>query len=490
MSLINIVNLTFGYDGAADNIFENVSFQLDTSWRLGFTGRNGRGKTTFLRLLMGAYAYRGTIAADAAFDYFPYDVSDKSRDTLDVLTDAAPDAPQWAIMRELSLLALDEGILYRPFETLSNGEQTKALLAALFLREGQFLLIDEPTNHLDAAARQTVSTYLRAKSGFILVSHDRAFMDACVDHILAINRTNIEVQRGNFSSWQANKQMRDDFELAENTRLKKDMRRLEESAKRTAKWSDNVEKSKIGSHAGDRGFIGHKSAKMMKRSKSIETRRQDAAADKAALLKNIDTADSLKLSPLAFHAERLAELAHVSVLYGEHCACADVNLTIRRGARIALQGRNGSGKSSVLKLLAGQVLSHTGDFWRGSGLIVSYVPQDTSFLSGSLTDYARDCGIEESLFKAILRKLDFARAQFDKDMHDFSEGQKKKTLIARSLCERAHLYVWDEPLNFIDVMSRMQIEELILAYAPTLLFVEHDAAFVDAVATETVLLGE
>ena len=490
MALINIANLTFGYDGSYENVFENVSFRLDTAWRLGFTGRNGRGKTTFLKLLMGAYEYRGTIAADVRFQYFPFDVPDMAVHTLAVIQSVAPDAPDWAVVRELSKLDMPDEVLYRPFETLSNGERTKALLAALFLNENAFLLIDEPTNHLDAAARRLVGDYLRGKSGFILVSHDRTFMDACADHILAINRMDIEVQRGKFSTWQANKQLQDEFELAENARLKKDIKRLDEAAKRTAKWSDDVEKSKIGGHAPDRGFIGHKSAKMMKRAKSVEARRQNAAADKESLLRNIDTAESLKLAPLTYHGERLVSLENVSVLYGAHVACAGIDLVIRRGERVALIGRNGSGKSSLLKLIAGAEagLAHTGAFWRGSGLIVSYVPQDTSFLSGDLTSYARNCGVDESLFKAILRKLDFSREQFDKDMRDFSEGQKKKTLLARSLCEKAHLYVWDEPLNFIDVLSRMQIEALIREYKPTLVFVEHDAAFVSNVATESLLL--
>jgi lincosamide and streptogramin A transport system ATP-binding/permease protein len=120
--------------------------------------------------------------------------------------------------------------------------------------------------------------------------------------------------------------------------------------------------------------------------------------------------------------------------------------------------------------------------------VISYVPQDASFLAGRLSDFASEHKLDESLFKAILRKLDFSRAQFEKDMRDFSGGQKKKVLIAKSLCEKAHLYVWDEPLNFIDVFSRMQIEELLLSCRSTVLFVEHDSAFVDAVATKKVAL--
>lgn len=137
-------------------------------------------------------------------------------------------------MRELSYLDVDADVLWRPFETLSNGEQTKVLLAALFLNEGHFLLIDEPTNHLDTAAREKVSAYLQKKKGFILVSHDRCFLDGCVDHILSLNRNNIEVQSGNFSSFMRNFEQQQQFELSQNERLKKDIHRLQQSAQRTA----------------------------------------------------------------------------------------------------------------------------------------------------------------------------------------------------------------------------------------------------------------
>lgn len=383
-------------------------------------------------------------------------------------------------------------VLYRPFDTLSNGEQTKVLLAALFLKENHFLLIDEPTNHLDMNARQLVSDYLHTKNGYILVSHDRAFLDNCVDHILSINKTNIEIQKGNFSDWWENKQRQDQYELAENEKLKKDIKRLSESAKRTSNWSHEVEKTKNGTRNSgskvDKGYIGHKAAKMMKRSKSIEHRQQSAIDERSKLLKNVEHADSLKISQLAFHKNQLAELEHVSINYGDKTVCTDVSFTIEQGERIALAGRNGSGKSSILKLIYGEDIHYTGTFRKGSQLKISFVSQDTSHLQGNLTDYARSNGIDESLFKSILRKLDFSRVQFEKDISAFSGGQKKKVLIAKSLCEKVHLHIWDEPLNFIDVISRMQIEELLLEYSPTILFVEHDREFCQNIATKIVEL--
>ncbi|WP_027630374.1 ribosomal protection-like ABC-F family protein [Ruminiclostridium cellobioparum] len=495
MSLINVTNLTFAYDGSYDNIFENVSFQIDTDWKLGFTGRNGRGKTTFLNLLLGKYEYSGKISAKVNFEYFPFEVKNREINTIDVIEEICPDYVHWEVMRELSLLEVSDDVLYRPFSTLSNGEQTKVLLAALFLKENSFLLIDEPTNHLDMNARQIVSDYLKSKHGFILVSHDRAFLDNCVDHILSINKTNIEIQRGNFSSWWANKELQDNFELAENEKLKKDIQRLASAAKRTSDWSDRAEARKIGfdptkteKSAGRRPYEAAKAKKMMSRSKSIQERQQSAIEEKSRLLKNIENTEKLKISQLDYHSDRLAELDDVSIFYGEKTACRGVSFNIEKGDRIALSGRNGSGKSSLIKLICGEDISYTGTFRRASQLKISYVSQDTSHLKGNLTGYARENDIDESLFKAILRKLDFSRVQFEKDMSDFSGGQKKKVLIARSLCEKVHLHIWDEPLNFIDVLSRMQIEELLLEYTPTILFVEHDIEFRRNIAAKIVEL--
>lgn len=490
--MIKAENLTFTYPSGYEPVFENVNFQIDTDWKLGLVGRNGRGKTTLLNLLLRKYKYDGKIMHSVEFDYFPYPVSDKERITENLLQDICPRAEEWELLRELSYLDVDAEVLWRPFKTLSNGEQTKVLLAALFLNEGHFLLIDEPTTHLDSHAREKVAAYLKKKKGFILVSHDRRFLDGCVDHILSLNRASIEVQSGNFSSWIENFERQQKFEAAQNERLKKDISRLQQSAKRSSNWSDAVEKTKNGiRNSGskvDKGYIGHKAAKMMKRSKTIKARQQQALEQKSALLKNAETADDLKICPLEYHADLLVSFSDVSIIYDNIQICNPVSFEIHRGARVILDGKNGSGKSSLLKLLSNIPIAHNGTVTIGSGLVISYVPQDTSHFKGTLSEFAANNKIDESLFKAILRKLDIERIQFDKDIRNFSEGQKKKVLLAKSLCEPAHLYVWDEPLNFIDVYSRMQIEQLITKFSPTMLLVEHDAVFREEIATKIVSL--
>ncbi len=498
MSLICVSDLSFTYEGSYEPIFENVSFQIDTDWKLGFTGRNGRGKTTFLHLLKGDYEYNGSITTNVDFDYFPFPILNQEIDTLEIILERMPEIEFWRLKKELGKLHVKEDVLYRSFDTLSYGEQTKVLLGALFVRENKFLLIDEPTNHLDLEGRKLLGEYLNQKKGFLLVSHDRAFLDSCVDHMLCINRTNIQVQKGNFSTWYENKERQDSFELAEQERLKKEIGRLKEASRQARGWGDQVESTKIGkkslNYERNRDYVGEKSRRMQQRRKNLERRQEQAIEEKRGLLKNLETAETLRLEPISYHKETLVSARELVPGYGNKMVCSPVSFEVRQGSRILLQGENGCGKSSILKLIleqAGikedsQIRMIEGSLEIGSGLKISYISQTTAHLKGSLKEYAKMWQGEESLLKALLRKLDFSREQFDKNLEYYSEGQKKKVLIARSLCEKAHLYIWDEPLNYIDIYSRMQIEELIRIWSPTLLCVEHDRAFGADVGAETI----
>ena len=499
MASIIISNLSFRYDNSYDNIFENVSLSIDTNWKLGFIGRNGRGKTTFLNLLMGKYEYNGNISSNINFDYFPFEVKDKTKTPYEIAFEMNSNLEEyetWKIDREVSLLEMTPNeVLTRPFETLSKGEQTKVLLAILFLRENNFLLIDEPTNHLDVQSRVLVAEYLKNKKSFILVSHDRNFLDACVDHILAINRNNIEIQKGNFSSWWENKKLQDEFEIAENKKLKKEISRLERSARQTTRWSHQVEASKFrdtsqSDNRVDKGFVGSKAAKMAQRAKTAQIRKEKALDAKSKLLKNLDPAEELKLHPLIYKNKRLIDVSNLAIYYGENQVFEDISFVVENGDRIHLKGGNGTGKSSIIKLILGENLEHTGNVFVANDLKISYVSQDTSFLKGNLTEFAKNHNIDESLFKSILYKLDFSRIQFEKNIENYSEGQKKKVLIAKSLCEQADLYIWDEPLNYIDVLSRIQIEDVISNYSPTMIFVDHDELFSNKIATGVVQLDK
>lgn len=468
MSIISVNNLTFSYDTNYENIFENMSFEIDTDWKLGFIGRNGRGKTTFLKLLMEEYNHSGTISHSVKFDYFPFEV-DNSKSAVDIIKNTIAPFDKWEkemnqciamnseesmnrygelldlyinhdgyiieemIEKELNKLDVNLNVLTRPFYTLSNGERTKLLLSALFLKKNNFLLIDEPTNHLDMEGRKSLSEYLKSKKGFILVSHDRYFIDNTVNHILSINKNNIEVQKGNFSSWQLNKDRQDNFEINQNEKFKKDIKSLETSYRRTAGWSQMAEKSKIGDHVSDRGYVGHKAAKMMKRAKAIEFRKENLIEDKKKLLKNLEKNDSLKLFPITYTKDNLISIEDLSIQYESKDIFNDINFTVNQGDRVSLRGKNGCGKSSIIKLILGEKINHSVYIKLGSGLIISYVTQDADYLQGSFKDFIETENLDESLFKALLSKLDFNPNMFDKDLKKLSGGQKKKVLIAKSL---------------------------------------------------------
>ena len=260
--------------------------------------------------------------------------------------------------------------------------------------------------------------------------------------------------------------------------------KMKQDALRKQQWANKIESSKIGEHQGDRGYIGHMSARMAKRAKASESRRQRAIEEKSALLKDVEETPQLKLSALRYRLDRLAEFKNVALFYGEKQVCKEISFEINNGDKIAINGINGSGKSTLLRLIAGKHSDYCGIVNIRPDLTMSCVPQNTSFLKGSLNDFISDSNIDKTLFLTILRKMDFDRQQFDKKMENYSLGQKKKVVLARSLCQKAHLYLWDEPLNYIDLYSRLQIEQLLADSNITMVFVEHDSAFCNAVATK------
>ncbi len=512
MAQIQVTDLTFSYEGSAEEVFKHATFRIDTDWKLGLIGRNGKGKTTLLKLLMERYPYRGSISASTRFDYFPYELTDTDLDRTgaELAEEWKPQAESWQILIQMGELQMDAECLYRPFRTLSFGERTRVMLAVLFATENEFLLIDEPTNHLDGRARDIVRGYLGTKKGFILVSHDRDLLDAVCDHVLVLNRETIEVQTGNFSSWWENKERQDAFRQAENEKHLKEIGKLKAAADRSDRWAQKNENTKIGfdpskepdRNISTRSYIGARTKKMQARVKAYETRIGREIEEKEGLLNDIEHVVDLKIRPLRYHKEVLIDADDLSLRYegASQALFTGLRFQVRQGARVVLSGENGCGKSSLIHAILQKLrdpvdaeddrsgMHISGRLEVASGLTVSYVSQDTSFLFGSLRDFAYHRGFDESLFFAVLKNLDLGREQFFRNMEEYSEGQKKKVLIAASLITPAHLYVWDEPMNYIDVFSRMQIEKLILTYQPTMLLVEHDVRFRERVAADVVEL--
>ena len=224
----------------------------------------------------------------------------------------------------------------------------------------------------------------------------------------------------------------------------------------------------------------------MKTSKVMEQRIEKAIDEKTNLLRNIDKNENLKIIPLESNKNPLVLVNNLQIKYDDRAIFNPISFEINTGDRVALVGKNGVGKSSILKLILGKELQYNGIFKLASELKISYVSQSTKDLKGNLKTFAQISKIDESIFKAMLVKMGLLKTDFDTNIQDMSEGQKKKVLIAKSISEQANIYIWDEPLNYIDILTRIQIEDAILNYKPTLVFVEHDETFIKKVATKII----
>lgn len=491
MSIISVNNLTYYYDGCDEAVYENASFTLDTTWKTGLIGRNGRGKTTLLKLLTGELENGGAVNTKAEFLYFPFDVEDKNMTGSELIGIICPEVQEWEVIRELSYIGTDCDILYRPFNTLSGGEQTRLLLCLLFLRDNAFLLIDEPTNCLDLDAREAIGDYLKAKSGFILVSHDRDLLDKCTDHILSLGRSDTEIINGNYSVWKENFDRKEANELMRDKKLKSEIGHLKAAAERSKKWADTAENRKIGidptkteKSLDRRAVEGAKAKAMMKRMKAVENRRQTAIDEKSELLKNREYIDTLKIPSIKAKSATVLSVQNLVPYYNDNALCEPVSFTLSDGERLCLSGKNGCGKSTILKIIAGADISYSGSIAKAPGLKISVLPQDTNGLFGTLDEFSERLGVDAELVRAILAKLGFSRRELIGRTENLSAGQKKKVLIAGSLATPANLYIWDEPLNFVDIISRIQLERLLDANTPTMLLAEHDRYFCENTGTK------
>lgn len=494
MSTITIDQLNFAYDGQAP-LFDHTSFNLDTSWHLGLVGRNGRGKTTLLKLLLGQLPHTGTITTKARMTYFPQPIQDRSQLTLYALQ-ADNDFEQWQLEREMNLMGLDPELLWRPYENLSGGEQTKVRLALLFVDQSAFALIDEPTNHLDVASRAIVAKYLQKKSGFIVVSHDRQFLDDVCDHVLAIDRQQIQLFQGNYTTYADAKANQDQQEQHEDQKLRQEITRLNATAKEKAQWSNAREKTKFGDRhvknsavVPDRGFVGARAARMMQKRKNLEQRMDKEIQAKSALLKNIETVDPLTIQVVPDHHPVFVHADQVSVSYDGRALFAPVSFDIHPGERVALVGPNGIGKSSLLAALAGTFTGTVDGVLSHPDLSVSHVQQQ-NHAEGTLSQFAETHHLDYQALLNNLKKLGLPRTSFTTPIESLSMGQQKKVALASSLVTPASLYVWDEPLNYLDLFNQDQLADSILSAKPTILFVEHDQAFIDRVATKVITLKQ
>lgn len=493
MENLTIRNLSFAYPGQAP-LFDHCNLDLDGDWKLGLLGRNGRGKTTLMKILRNLVNYQGSIITNLKPQYFPLTIKKPTFLAGDAVIEAVPNSflEPWQLERELNLMATNPEILWQPYSTLSGGERTKLQLAALFASDYDYLLLDEPTNHLDQVGRKQVTNYLRQKTtGFIITSHDREFLDQIIDHTLVIERSQLVLERGNYSTYFKQKKRRDQEAITTNQQLRADIKKLKQSQQQRQQWANRAESEKKNNSHADKGFLGAKAAKMMKKSVTINNRIEQAINDKQGLLNNIDSTTPISLNLQRDHHQTLLAVKDVTLSFSDHQLFDPLNFTVKQNEQVALSGRNGTGKSSLIQAICHQFSGNiNGTIELANNITVSTVRQDYSDNSGSLTEFAKANHLELETFLNILRKLGVPRSILHNRIETMSMGQQKKVELARSLATPAHLYIWDEPLNYLDTYNQEQLIDLIQTYQPPLLFVEHDHHFIEQVSSKVICLNK
>lgn len=458
MGSIKISNVSFKYEDSSNNIFNNLNLDLDSSWKLGLVGRNGRGKTTFLKLLQGKLVGRGEIQTKLNFSYYPIRIKNPTNITLYGLQDQIM-FEQWKLERELNLMHVDSSLIWQSFNTLSGGEQTKILLALSFIDENSFPLIDEPTNHLDEESRQEICKYLtKHHKGYIVVSHDRNFLNQVTDHVLAIENTEIHLYQGNYATYEQIKEARDEFNREKNEKIAGEIKNLHNQKEQFYHWAQKIEARKnLGQKTQyilnrrarvNKAAIGHAAAKMMKKSITRRNRMDKKIEEKEGLMVNIEDIPKLTMNFQSnYH-------------------------------------------SAFLKFLLNKVSANSnGRCELTNGLRISYLPQDLTIYQGSLKNFALHQKLSYEDLLNILKKMGFPHTNFNVPIEEMSMGQQKRIALAKSLLEPADLYLWDEPANYLDVFNQDQLINLLQEVKPAMLLIDHDQYFIEQVADERIKLA-
>ena len=515
---IQVNNLVKSFE-VGHNVLDGVTFQIDQGQRVGLLGKNGAGKSTLFKILTGELDYdEGTVTISpghrmgliSQIPVYPegYTVDDVLRSAfgrLHALTAemeelagrmAAGETDPAILKRYGSLserfevfggydtdvaiskvangLSISDDMRGRLFDQLSGGEKTRVNLGRLILEDTDILLLDEPTNHLDLHATEWLEAYIQKFRGTVVaISHDRYFLDRSVNRVIEIENGKAEFYSGNYSFYAVEKERRYQERMKQYEKEQAKIAQLEKSAEQLRMWAfQGMDKT-------------YRRAISMER--RIERMRTTAKPTKARKM-------DARFTAAEFHGDEVLGIRNLSKSFGEKKLFEGISLKVEGGERIALIGDNGTGKSTLIKMIMGEEYPDEGRIKLGPSTKIAYLPQIIHFdvpqrnLVDTMLYSKRDITPQKA--RDRLAAFHFRGEDVFKSVSVLSGGEQSRLRLCMLMDDEVNFLILDEPTNHLDIASREWIEEAVEAFDGTLLFVSHDRYFINRFATRVWELEE
>lgn len=489
-------DLAFSYPGSDRQVFSGASFFIYAGDKTALLGDNGSGKTTLLRLIAGELEPEHGSMSGSKGNVFLLKQEDVAAGDISAMSWLASEAggpgqaDDWElrdrIIRAAAALGFGAGSLERPVESFSGGERKLLALTAGFLRGPDLYLLDEPTNYLDEAAVDLVAAALKAFNGaYLLVSHDRAFLDRCVNKVFQLERNSFAVYTGNYTSYAAQKRMEFERASAKKEKIEREIDGLKEIERNYRNWGAAKEKEKKG--APDKGFIGARAARLQKKSARAAERVREKIVDLENTKPYVEKERHVFFTGEA--GRSFLEASGLGKKAGDRTLFSDVSFYLKSGDRLCVEGRNGSGKSTLLRILAGEIQADAGKIARNGAARLFYLPQ--FWRAEAKAVCGKDYFAPEALQRACTM-LDHLGAKGElmfSPLAKLSEGQRRKVELARFLVGGADIAILDEPTTHQDIRSIQILEEALETFNGILVFVSHDPEFRKKIKGSVLSLG-
>lgn len=505
---LNKINKSYGFN----NVLNNLSFDVKTNERVALIGSNGCGKTTTLKIIMGIESYDSgniSIRKESKIGYltqmppkeddnvsaksvylrgiqelidlenkindFVENMSSNEKDIklLDKLQEEFRISGGYSLKEKIEKIRngfkITNELLDREYNKLSGGEKTLINLASIILSNPDILLLDEPTNHLDIDTLEWFEEYLSSYNGtVVIISHDRYFLDRTVNKIIEIENGNANIYHGNYSYYLKESEKRLTVEFQNYKNQQKEIKALKEAIERYKVW---------GAKSDNPMFF--------RRAKAIETRLEkmeviEKPKTKSELRINLNVEDRT--------SNRVMVISNFDLKIGNKELLRNSHMEVYYKERVCLMGKNGAGKTTLIK----NILNNTHDNIKlGTNIKIGYIPQEIRFDNEDLTIYEHMRKIfvgSESELRSKLNQFYFTADNIDKKVKNLSGGEKVRLKLLELILKNANFLILDEPTNHIDIDTREILEESLLAYDGTILFISHDRYFINKIATKIVMI--